>query len=242
MTAELNEERTEITINRVGKDSYEAINELNDAEIYLGADGEISMEDVNTNNPQTLEFAILCLSAVLENGKLPNRIAPMIHLTDRVGEILVFAQRYAAELGDSKIGMEHIMLGMLRDKSNLGTSALHKLGVKNENLISTIEILLGKDVPSLHPPKPRPYTELEFMTEVANRSVDGVWPCVRVKQEPGLRQIIRIVSKGLMYESSIPMTMPLAEACQHLEWANGDPMGVLGVFKPYKQRTDSNDG
>jgi ATP-dependent Clp protease ATP-binding subunit ClpC len=56
-----------------------------------------------------------------------------------VKDILLFSKEEAGRLNNSCVGIEHILLGILRDKKNKASSIIHLLGIDTNELKSTID-------------------------------------------------------------------------------------------------------
>ncbi|GHU63523.1 ATP-dependent Clp protease ClpC [Bacteroidia bacterium] len=60
-------------------------------------------------------------------------------ISNSVREILSYSREEAGRLHNSYVGIEHILLGILRDKKNKATSLIHSLGVDSEDLKLAID-------------------------------------------------------------------------------------------------------
>jgi ATP-dependent Clp protease ATP-binding subunit ClpA len=64
--------------------------------------------------------------------------------TDRARRAVVLAQEEARELGQSYIGTEHLLLGILRDGSSVAASALTSLGITLEAAREAVAATVGR--------------------------------------------------------------------------------------------------
>lgn len=65
------------------------------------------------------------------------------NFTQRARNVLEYAGKYASQLGHSFIGSEHILLGIMAEKSGLGHAILSKFGVKQDSVIEIIKDIEG---------------------------------------------------------------------------------------------------
>ena len=61
------------------------------------------------------------------------------NFSNSVKDILQFSREEAGRLNNNSVGIEHILLGILRDKKNKATSIIHLLGIDSNELKSNID-------------------------------------------------------------------------------------------------------
>ena len=66
------------------------------------------------------------------------------HFTDRARGSVVLAQEQALELRHNYIGTEHLLLGLLRERTSLGRQALDRLGVRFDDVRSEVVRVVGE--------------------------------------------------------------------------------------------------
>ena len=64
--------------------------------------------------------------------------------TDRAQHAVELAQDEARGLGHDHVGMEHLLLGLLREEDGLAARVLHELGVTAENVRPHVSALVGR--------------------------------------------------------------------------------------------------
>jgi ATP-dependent Clp protease ATP-binding subunit ClpC len=69
---------------------------------------------------------------------------PLRRLNDDGRAVVNFANQIAHEQGLEYVGTEHILLAILRHNNCLGARVLHKLGVKEETVLTTLKKLLQR--------------------------------------------------------------------------------------------------
>jgi ATP-dependent Clp protease ATP-binding subunit ClpC len=58
--------------------------------------------------------------------------------TSRTRDALVHAAECAHALGHEEIGIEHLLVGLLRERKNIGAQVLHQLGVTEERALERL--------------------------------------------------------------------------------------------------------
>ena len=67
------------------------------------------------------------------------------NFSNSVKDILLFSREEAGRLNNVCVGIEHILLGILRDKKNKASNIIQLLGVDTNELKSTIDRELFED-------------------------------------------------------------------------------------------------
>ena len=67
------------------------------------------------------------------------------NFSNSVKDILQFSREEAGRLNNNCVGIEHILLGILRDKKNKASNIIHLLGIDTNELKSTIDKELSKE-------------------------------------------------------------------------------------------------
>jgi ATP-dependent Clp protease ATP-binding subunit ClpC len=66
--------------------------------------------------------------------------------SQRVKDVLTYSREEALRLGNDYIGVEHLLLGMIREGEGMGMQILSYLGVDVEEIRKAIEQTIGKPV------------------------------------------------------------------------------------------------
>ncbi len=61
----------------------------------------------------------------------------------RVKDVITYSREEALRLGHDYIGLEHLMLGIIRDGDGLGIKLLKKNGINLQELRKQIELAIG---------------------------------------------------------------------------------------------------
>jgi len=75
-------------------------------------------------------------------------VAVFERFTERAQEAVVFAQEEALGLHHQHIGTEHLLLGLLRDRTSVGYEALDRLGIRLDDVRSEVARLGGRGSPA----------------------------------------------------------------------------------------------
>lgn len=67
--------------------------------------------------------------------------------TDRARNAVAYAQEEARDLNHRYIGTEHLLLGVLRERTGVGRKVLDRLGVRLEDVRSDVETIVGAGAP-----------------------------------------------------------------------------------------------
>jgi ATP-dependent Clp protease ATP-binding subunit ClpA len=70
------------------------------------------------------------------------------HFTDRARGTVVLAQEEARGLHHNHIGTEHLLLGLLRERTSVGRKALDRLGVRLDDVRSEVVRVVGERPPA----------------------------------------------------------------------------------------------
>ncbi|MDR2035290.1 MAG: NDP-hexose 4-ketoreductase, partial [Coriobacteriales bacterium] len=72
--------------------------------------------------------------------------------TDKARAVLAAAQEEARQLGQSNVGTEHLLLGLLREKEGIAAQALEKLSVKYDEVLVQVKSIVnvGEEPPVGH--------------------------------------------------------------------------------------------
>lgn len=70
---------------------------------------------------------------------------PETNFTKSAERVLIYAKEYVLELGQSAVGTEHILLGMLKEHDCVAAKILQGMGVTEELVYSAIEDMVAKD-------------------------------------------------------------------------------------------------
>jgi ATP-dependent Clp protease ATP-binding subunit ClpA len=70
------------------------------------------------------------------------------HFTDRARGAVVLAQEEALGLHHNHIGTEHLLLGLLHDRTSVGRKALDRLGVRLDDVRSEVVRVVGEGPPA----------------------------------------------------------------------------------------------
>ena len=70
---------------------------------------------------------------------------PETNFTKSAERVLIYAKEYVLELGQSAVGTEHILLGMLKEQECIAAKILQSMGVTEELVYSAIEDMVAKD-------------------------------------------------------------------------------------------------
>jgi ATP-dependent Clp protease ATP-binding subunit ClpA len=70
------------------------------------------------------------------------------HFTDRARGTVVLAQEEARGLHHNYIGTEHLLLGLLRERTSVGRKALDRLGVRLDDVRSEVVRVVGERPPA----------------------------------------------------------------------------------------------
>jgi ATP-dependent Clp protease ATP-binding subunit ClpA len=70
------------------------------------------------------------------------------HFTDRARGTVVLAQEEARGLHHNHIGTEHLLLGLLRERTSVGRKALDRLGVRLDDVRSEVVRVVGEGPPA----------------------------------------------------------------------------------------------
>lgn len=70
---------------------------------------------------------------------------PETNFTKSAERVLVYAKEYVVEFGQSAVGTEHILLGMLKEQDCIASKILQSMGITEELVYSAIEDMVAKD-------------------------------------------------------------------------------------------------
>ena len=70
---------------------------------------------------------------------------PETNFTKSAERVLLYAKEYVIEFGQSAVGTEHILLGMLKEQECIAAKILQSMGVTEELVYSAIEDMVAKD-------------------------------------------------------------------------------------------------
>lgn len=70
---------------------------------------------------------------------------PETNFTKSAERVLIYAKEYVLEFGQSAVGTEHILLGMMKDQECIASKILQSMGVTEELVYSSIEDMVAKD-------------------------------------------------------------------------------------------------
>ena len=104
-------------------------------------EGESVASKALTNMGVDLQKTREIVLQLLSPGQDP--VGDEIAITPRVKKVLVLAQDEAAHWGDSYVGTEHLLLGILREGEGVASQVLAQLGVEPEKVRKQVIALLG---------------------------------------------------------------------------------------------------
>jgi len=70
---------------------------------------------------------------------------PETNFTKSAERVLIYAKEYVLEFGQSAVGTEHVLLGMLKETDCIAAKILQSMGVTEELVYSTIEDMVSKE-------------------------------------------------------------------------------------------------
>jgi ATP-dependent Clp protease ATP-binding subunit ClpC len=95
-------------------------------------------------DPASLRAAVLLKAPRQSSGPVPG---PDLPYTSRGKKVLEEAMAQARERGDSIVGPEHLLLGMLRESRGIAAQVLVEAGVSLPKLTQAVERAIASDVP-----------------------------------------------------------------------------------------------
>jgi ATP-dependent Clp protease ATP-binding subunit ClpC len=124
------------------------------------------------------------VEAIIGRGDLAHVQSGPIPFTPRTKKVLELAAREARELGDSYIGTEHILLGLMREGDGVGAQVLNSAGIEFSAVRHQIrELLRGSQESDLPPGEP----------PAASPRPSRVWAADRRRAEMGIDVQLRAV-------------------------------------------------
>ncbi len=88
--------------------------------------------------------------------------------TERAQKVLALAQEEALRLGDTNIGTEHILLGLVREGEGIAFKALEALGLNSDKMQKEVESLIGRGQEST-----TSRSSLHTSSQKGNRVING---------------------------------------------------------------------
>ena len=117
--------------------------------------------------------------------------------TKGVRKVLTFAKEEAIKLGQTYIGSEHVMLGILKDSNGTAASTLKIIGCNLDKIKESIESLVKTSDPAaITPPvNEKPITILSLL-ETVNPESNAAPPDADIKVIPDILNWNPPISKG----------------------------------------------
>ena len=120
-----------------------------------------------------LEQLAAAVDAVLVRGKTPLPVGPTLPYTSRAKKVLEYAMAEVRDLGQTNVGTEYLLLGILREGVGIGAQVLTAQGLSLEEARATTRRLAGLPVASAVPPEPtvrRPVSAVTIDVQYADGS------------------------------------------------------------------------
>ena len=96
-------------------------------------------------------------------------------LTEKTRKVISYARQEAQQMGHRHIGTEHLLLGVLRERTGMAATVLERLGVKPEQVRLEVEKAAGVQPPTAYGAKPFPFAAqakqaFEYAVEESKRA------------------------------------------------------------------------
>lgn len=111
--------------------------------------------------------------------------------TERARQVVVLAEGMARNLGHSKVGTEHMLLGLIAEREGLAAWTLDSVGLDLESLCATVVRIVGQaEEPTA---RQLPFTrQATCAVELAN--VECQWPSSSPHRRPRISPLVAIFS------------------------------------------------
>ena len=93
------------------------------------------------------DLLIQMVDALAKRGDRPTRTGPELPYTSRAKKSLELAMLEARELGDSYVGDEHLLLGLIREEKGIAAQVLTATGVTHERAREALGRMPGEAAP-----------------------------------------------------------------------------------------------
>jgi ATP-dependent Clp protease ATP-binding subunit ClpA len=93
------------------------------------------------------------IEQIVKEGKASETTGPDLPYTNRAKKSLELAMKAARDLGQSHVGSEHLLLGILDEKMNIAAQVLTEAGLTREAAIASVLEIVGSEMPHARPQK-----------------------------------------------------------------------------------------